>query len=38
MSDEFQTFMREFWSKTQHWRLMKMTEHLVDFFNSWRAK
>lgn len=36
--DPFVLFMREFWSKRQHWRLMKAVEHMTEFFNSWRAK
>lgn len=31
-------FAREFWSLRQHWRLMKMVEHLVAFFNAWKTK
>ena len=31
-------FIREFWSQRQYWRLVKMTRHLVDFFNVWKVK
>ena len=31
-------FIREFWSQRQHWRLVKMAEHLNAFFNAWRIK
>lgn len=34
--DPFVLFMREFWSKLQHWRLMKLTEHLRDAFWWWK--
>lgn len=38
IQDPFTAFMREFWSKRQHWRLMKFAEHITEFFNAWRMK
>lgn len=36
MADEAKQFIREFWSKTQHWRLVQMMKHYIDFLNTWR--
>jgi hypothetical protein len=37
MDDEtHKTFMREYFSKTQHWRLMKLIEHLKALAFWWR--
>lgn len=30
------TFVRQFWSKLQHWRLMKIVEHLQAAFGWWK--
>lgn len=38
MSDDFKQFMREFFSPLQHWRMMKIIEHMQAFFNSWKDK
>ena len=36
MSDDAKEFVRQFWSKMQHWRLMKMVEHLVEASLWWK--
>lgn len=35
MSDDFKDFMRQYYSKMQHWRLMKIIEHWTNFLRSW---
>jgi hypothetical protein len=36
MSNDTKEFVREFWSKLQHWRLMKIAEHLREAALWWK--
>lgn len=36
MADAAKQFIREFWSKTQHWRLVQMIKHWNELIDIWR--